>query len=185
MAKTVSFNAMDAGTREDYDLVFAQDRGNTAHQAERVFEWLQMMDGDSPYKISRLGHSLQTATRAEADGADEEMVVCALLHDIGDILAPANHSQAAAALLRPYVSKRNHWIVEHHGLFQGYYWFHHYDQDRNTRDKFREHEHYAACVAFCADWDQKSFDPEYPTLPLEHFKPMVRRLFARAPNEHV
>ncbi len=185
MTKKVSFTAMETATREDYDLVLAQDRENAAHQADRVLEWLRMMDGESPYKISRLEHCLQTATRAERDGADEELIVCALLHDIGDILAPTNHSQASAALLRPYVSAKNHWIVEHHGLFQGYYWLHHYDRDRNARDEFRQHEHYDACITFCANWDQKSFDPNYPTLPLEHFEPMVRRLFARVPKECV
>ena len=104
---------------------------------QQVMDWLREMDGESPYQVTRLEHSLQSATRAERDGADDETVVCALLHDIGDILAPANHSEVAAALLAPFVSEKNHWIVKHHGLFQGYYWFQFMGQDRNARDQYR------------------------------------------------
>lgn len=179
MKDKVSFTAMEQGTRADYELVTADFAETVAQTADRVLDWMALMDGPSPYRISRLQHCLQSATRAERDGADDETVVCALLHDIGDVIAPANHSQAAAALLRPYVSEKNYWVVLHHGLFQGYYYFHYYDQDRNARDKFRDHEYYDACVEFCHRWDQASFDPDYDTLPLEHFEPMVRALFAK------
>ncbi|MDH3993542.1 MAG: phosphohydrolase, partial [Gammaproteobacteria bacterium] len=108
---------------------------------------------------------------------------CALLHDIGDVLAPANHSQVAAALLRPYVSEKNYWVVLHHGLFQGYYWLQHYGKDPDSRDRYREHPYYQDCVDFCANWDQCSFDPDYPTEPLSHFEPLVRALFAKTPAE--
>ena len=182
MSKNVLFTAMEHGTQADYDLVRAHEAAIAAQQADRVLGWLQAMDGDSPYQISRLDHCLQTATRAERDGADDETIACALLHDIGDILAPANHSQVAAALLKPYVSEKNHWILEHHGLFQGYYWFHYNGLDRNARDRYRDHEHYRACVEFCAQWDQLSFDPKYHTRPLEHFAPLVHALFARDPR---
>ncbi len=134
------------------------------------------MDEPSGYKITRLEHSLQTATRAHRAGEDEEMVVCALLHDIGDVLAPANHSQAAAAVLRPFVSEKNYWIVKHHGLFQGYYFFHHHGGDRNARDRHRDHPYYSATADFCANYDQVSFDPDYEWEPLEVFEPMVRRV---------
>jgi len=173
---------MEYGTSADYELAALHDAKVRAATAGRVIEWLQQMDGESPYRISRLEHSLQTATRAERDGADDETIMCALLHDIGDLLAPANHSQAAAALLKPYVSEKNHWIIEHHGLFQGYYYFHHFGQDRNARDQYREHPHYDACVEFCARWDQASFDPDYDTLSLEHFVPRLEALFAREPK---
>ena len=103
-------------------------------------------------------------------------MVCALLHDIGDYLAPANHSEVAAVMLRPYVSERNYWIVKHHGLFQGYYYFHHYGQDRNARDRLKDHPYYQATVDFCEFYDQPSFDPEYAAEPLSHFEPMVRRV---------
>ncbi len=138
-----------------------------------------------PYRISRLEHCLQTATRAERDGADDETVICALLHDIGDILAPNNHSAVAADLLAPFVSEKNEWIVRHHGLFQGYYYFHHYGMDRDARDRYRGHEHFDACADFCARWDQVSFDPDYETLPLEHFEARVRALFAKEPRPFV
>jgi predicted HD phosphohydrolase len=179
MTDKVRFTAMEHATRDEYDLVFEHDERNKGQQALRVMDWLRQMDGDSPYQVSRLEHCLQTATRAERDGADEETIVCALLHDIGDVLAPANHSQVAAALLRPYVSERNYWIVLHHGLFQGYYWLHHYDRDRNARDSLADHPHYQACVDFCAAWDQCSFDPGYSSRSLEYFEPMVQRLFSR------
>ena len=163
MADHVTFTAMEYGTRDEYDLISAHDAANAASLPDRVLDWLRSMDGDSPYRISRLEHSLQTASRAERDGADDETIACALLHDIGDVLAPANHSQVAAALLAPFVSEKNHWIVKHHGLFQGYYWFHHYGLDRDARDRFKDHEYYDACVDFCARWDQVSFDPDYDT----------------------
>ncbi len=184
MIKKVSFTSMDQGTQEDYDLVMSF-HGHDAHQLTgRVMDWMRMMDGDSPYQISRLEHCLQTATRAEADGADGETIACALLHDIGDVLAPANHSQVAAALLAPYVSEKNHWIIRHHGLFQGYYYFHFMGQDRDARDRFKDHPYFQACVDFCANWDQTSFDPNYETHSLEYFEPLVTELFAREPAPH-
>ena len=185
MTQKVSFTAMIDGTKEDYELAAAAEAQNVAMQAERVIGWLKLMNDDGPYRITRLDHSLQTATRAERDGADDETVVCALLHDIGDLLSPANHSQAAAALLKPYVSEKNHWIIEHHGLFQGYYYFHYFGQDRNARDKHLDHPWYQDCVDFCARWDQPSFDPDYDTLPLEHFVSRVEALFAKEPAPFV
>ena len=179
MSRKVSFTSMDHGTREDYDLVEAQDVRNAAELADRVLAWLRSMDGDSPYRINRLEHALQTATRAERDGADDETVACALLHDIGDVISPHNHSEASAAVLAPYVNEKNHWIVKHHGLFQGYYWLQHYGRNRNARDRYRDHEYYEACIEFCARWDQVSFDPAYKTHPLERYEPLVRELFAR------
>jgi predicted HD phosphohydrolase len=179
MDSKVSFTAMEHGTQKDCDIVNEHFGAHIAEFADQVLDWLRQLEGDSPYQVSRLEHCLQTATRAENDGADEETVVCALLHDIGDILAPANHSQVAAALLAPYISEKNHWIIKHHGLFQGYYYFHFMGQNRDAREKYSRHPHYQACVDFCANWDQPSFDPDYPSRTLEHFEPMVRALFAR------
>jgi len=173
---------MQHGSQADYDIVIAHAAMQASYHSDRVLGWLRAMDGDSPYQISRLDHCLQTATRAERDGADDETIACALLHDIGDILSPANHSNIAAALLAPFIGKKNHWIVEHHGLFQGYYWFQFNGLDRNARDKYRDHEYYDACVEFCARWDQPSFDPDYESLPLEHFAPLVSELFAKEPK---
>jgi predicted HD phosphohydrolase len=179
----IAHTAMEDFSRSDYDLAFAEEQELIDTQADRVLVWLRQMDSPSRYQINRLGHSLQTATRAERDGADDETVAVALLHDIGDVIGTANHSQVAAALLKPYVSDQNWWVVEHHGLFQGYYWFHHFDRDRDARDRYRDHPYYEACVNFCARWDQTSFDPGYDTLPLEHFEPLVRELFARPPRD--
>ena len=178
MGEKVSYTAMEHGTQSDCDIVIAHFDEHIGKFADQVMDWLRQLDGESPYQISRLEHCLQTATRAERDGADEETIVCALLHDIGDVLAPANHSQVAAALLAPYVSEKNLWIVKHHGLFQGYYYFQFMGLDRNAREKYKEHPHYQACVDFCAMWDQPSFDPKYESRPLEYFEPMVRALFA-------
>ena len=180
--ETVSFTSMDEGTAEDYALLAGLEEREHAAFADRVLGWLYSMDGPSPYQVSRLQHSLQVATRAERAGEDEEMVMVALLHDIGDVLGPANHSEVAAAVLRPYVSERSHWIVEHHGLFQGFYYFHHQGEDPGARERFRDHPHYQATVDFCERYDQVSFDPAYPTMSLSHFEPMLRRLFSQAPR---
>lgn len=182
MGEKVSFTAMEDGTQADCDLVSAHFDAHCKTIADNVMDWMRQLDGESPYRVSRLEHCLQTATRAERDGADEETIVCALLHDIGDVIAPANHSQAAAALLQPYVSEKNHWIIKHHGLFQGYYYFHFMGEDRNARDVYADHPYYQACVDFCARWDQTSFDPDYDSHPLDYFEPMVRALFAREPR---
>ena len=180
--RTVAFTRMEEGTREDYELLDGLEAGFAEGTADRVLEQFRALSGSlSGYKVDRLEHSLQSATRAHRDGADEEMVVAALLHDIGDLLSPYNHSEMAAAVLRPFVSERTHWIVRHHGLFQGYYYAHHTGGNRNARDVYRDHPWYQDTVDFCHRWDQSSFDPEYESLPLEFFEPMVRRIFARAP----
>jgi predicted HD phosphohydrolase len=182
MSAKVSYTAMEHGTQEDCDIVNAHFDAHIARFPDQVMDWLRQLDGESPYQISRLEHCLQTATRAERDGADEETIVCALLHDIGDMLAPANHSQVAAALLAPYVSEKNLWIVKHHGLFQGYYYFQFLGLDPDAREKYKDHPYFQACVDFCANWDQPSFDPDYESRPLEYFEPMLRALFAREPS---
>ena len=180
--ETVSFTTMAEGIREDYELLEELEAKFAEGTADRVLAQLRGLARSlSGYKVDRLEHSLQSASRACRDGADEEMVVAALLHDIGDLLSPFNHSELAAAVLRPYVSERVHWIVRHHGLFQSYYYAHHTGSDRNARDAYRDHPWYQDTVDFCHRWDQSSFDPDYESLPLEFFEPMVRRIFAREP----
>jgi predicted HD phosphohydrolase len=148
--------------------------------ADRVLAHLQLLGGDyGGYAVDRLEHSLQTATRAHRAGRDEEYVVCALLHDVGDTLGSFNHSDVAAAILKPFVSEQNHWIVDKHAIFQGYYFFHYLGLDRNARDRFRDHEWFDATAEFCEAYDQCSFDPGYASMPLEDFVPMVRRVFAQ------
>lgn len=183
--KTVSFKRMEDGTREDYELldrfVEEQKRG----LIDRILEELHALAGSfEGYKVDRLQHSLQSATRARRAGKDEEYVVCALLHDLGDHLAPDNHSDYAAAILKPYVSEANHWMVKHHGLFQMVYYAHHYGMDPNARDVFRDHPHYERTVEFCHEFDQNCFDPDYDHDPLESFEPALRRIFAREPFAH-
>ncbi|HEY3731888.1 MAG TPA: HD domain-containing protein [Steroidobacteraceae bacterium] len=184
MTEMVSFRRMQDGTREDYLLLDRSERRYALGLAERILESLRHLDHSlEGYPVSRLGHSLQAATRASVDGADDELVLAALIHDIGDELAPYNHAEFAAAVIRPYVREEVAWIVEQHGLFQNYYYVHHLGGDRNARERFRAHPWYGACAAFCERWDQVSFDPDYPNRPLEAFEPLVRRIFGRAAHD--
>lgn len=173
------FHRMDEGTAEDWTIIGTSHMEFTTGTPERVLHHLRLLDGDyGGFAVDRLTHSLQTATMALRDGRDEEYVVCALLHDIGDTLAPTNHPEIAAAIVKPWVSEKNHWIVEHHGIFQGYYFWHYLGGDRNDRERFREHAYFDACAEFCELYDQRAFDPAAETLPLSEFEPMVRRVFA-------
>ncbi len=172
----VSFTQMKDGTAEDYELLGRIEAEEMKSFPDRVLGWLLTMEDSAGYQISRLEHCLQAATRAHRAGEDEETVVCVLLHDIGDHLAPANHSEVAAALLRPYVSEKNYWVVKHHGVFQGYYYFQHVGLDPNARDRWRDHPYFQATVDFCEHYDQNSFDPAYDSEPLSFFEPMVRRV---------
>ena len=184
MSRIVSFRQMKDGTREDYLLLDEAERRYATGLADRVLESLKRLDHSlEGYPVSRLQHSLQAATRALRDGADEEMIVAALIHDVGDELAPYNHAELAASILRPYVREEVSWIVAQHGLFQNYYYVHHFGGDRFARERLRDHPYYEACVHFCAAWDQSSFDPDYPSEPLANFEPMLRRIFARPPHD--
>jgi len=176
-----TFTRMEDATSEDYGVIARHALGFQQGLPDRVLRHLELLAGDTGgYAVDRLTHSLQTATRAHRDGRDEEYVVCALVHDIGDTLASLNHSELAAVIVQPFVSEENHWIVKHHGIFQGYYFFHHLGLDRNQRDQYRGHPHWQTCADFCARYDQNSFDPAYDTLPLDSFVPMVHRVFAAA-----
>jgi predicted HD phosphohydrolase len=184
MSKIVSFRRMEDGTREDYELLDRVEREYAQRLPEHVLAGLRKLDHTlAGYPVSRLEHSLQAATRARRDGADDDLVIAALVHDIGDELAPYNHQEIAAAILRPYVRPEVTWIVEHHGLFQNYYYVHHFGGDRNAREAFADHPWYRSCKDFCANWDQCSFDPDYPTEPLESFEPLVRRVFTRPAHD--
>lgn len=176
------YKTMAEGTREEYHQCVELSKPFKAKLADRLLDAVTVLKKSYPgEQVDRYVHSLQSATRAHRDGQDEEMVVAALLHDIGDMYCPENHAEYAASVLRPYVSPSTHWVILRHGLFQGYYYFHHFDLDRNARDKFRGHPDYQRCADFCAKYDQTSFDPNYDTMPLEAFEPMVRRVFAREP----
>ncbi len=180
--KKVSFTEMKKGTKEDYLLLDKNEKDFAKKTAERILKFLSSLTETlEGYQVSRLEHSLQSATRALKAGESEEMIVAALLHDIGDELAPMNHSEYAAAILKPYVSEKTHWVVEKHGEFQAFYYAHHLGGNRNKRDKYKGHKYFDACVNFCEKYDQCSFDPNYESYPLEKFEPMVRRIFARKP----
>lgn len=179
--KTVGFKEMKEGTREDYLLLRELEEPHLALTADRVLDELRRQ-GEATlegYRITRLQHGLQSATRAEKDGADTDWIVAALLHDIGDGLAPQNHDRFSAEVIRPFVRWDVSWVVEHHGIFQMIYYAHHYGWDENARERFRDHPCFDSCSEFCERWDQSSFDPDYDTLPLEHFEPMVREVFSR------
>ena len=181
MAETVSFTAMKDGTRAEYALLAQLEKPFLALTADRVLDELRRADEVTleGYKISRLTHGLQSATRAMRDGADIDWVVGALLHDIGDGLAPQNHDRLSAEVIRPFVRWDVAWVVEHHGIFQMLYYAHHYGWDRDARERFRDHPCFDSCAEFCERWDQSSFDPDYPTEPLSRFEPMLREVFGR------
>lgn len=170
-----SFHAMTEGTAADWAIIGANSLEFTAALPDRILAHLRLLDGDfGGFAVDRLTHSLQTATRAENAGRDDEYVFCALIHDIGDTLGPINHADIAGAIVEPWVSEENHWMVAHHGIFQGYYFFHHLGLDRNLRDEFADHPFYDRTAEFCAEFDQPAFDPDYRTNPLEHYEPLVR-----------
>lgn len=178
--RSVGFTQMKDGTREDYELLEIHERGYLRELPNRIMSALEALHtGLGGYRVTRLEHSLQAATRAQRDGADAELIVAALIHDIGDDLAPYNHAELAAGVLRPYVRPEVTWIVEQHGVFQSYYYAHHLGGDRHGRDRHRDHRWYQACQDFCANWDQSSFDPSYRWAPLESFEPLVREIFTR------
>ena len=180
--RNVKFTRMDEGTEADYSLLDELEREYVSTLPDRLLnalnELTSSLDG---YKINRLQHSLQTATRAENAGADIELVVAALVHDLGDDLAPENHSQMAAAIIRPYVREEVTWIIEHHGVFQMYYYGDAASLNKDKRERYRDHKWFDSCERFCRDWDQMAFDPDYVSQPLSHFEPMLREVFTRTP----
>ncbi|OWP50771.1 HD domain-containing protein [Pseudomonas nitroreducens] len=174
------FTHMEDGSAEDWAII-AKDFGQyAALLPDRILAHLRLLDGDfGGFPVDRLTHSLQTATLAHRDGRDEEYVVCALLHDIGDTLGSFNHADIAAAILKPFVSEENLWMIEKHAIFQGYYFFHHLGLDRHLREQFKDHPQFEQTIEFCARYDAAAFDPEGEVLPLEFFEPMLRRVFAQ------
>ena len=180
----VKFTQMKDGDKEDYDFLHPLEVDYANGTADRLLKALVELDDSlSGYQITRLGHSLQSATRAERDGADTDWIVSALLHDIGDIFAPYNHDEYAATILKPFVREQCTWVVEKHGDFQMLYFGHHVGGDQHKRDQYRGHIYFDDCATFCERWDQSSFDPGYDTLPIEHFEARVHEVFARTPYD--
>jgi len=177
------FNAMTAGSQADWMAIAAAGEPFARALPDRLLAALRELGADTGgFAVSRLEHSLQTATRAHRDGRDEEYVVCALMHDVGDLMGPANHAEVGAVIMKPYVSEANWWMMDKHGIFQGYYFFHYFGLDRDMREQFRGHPQFEATAQFCHRYDQSSFDPDYDTMPLEAFEPMLRRVVAAPKN---
>lgn len=175
-----SFHHMKDGTYEDWAVIAKEAKAHAEQLPRRLMDHLLLLQGDcGGYAVDRLTHSLQTATLAHKDGKDDEYVVCALLHDIGDTLGPANHADIAATILEPYVSDENHWMVKHHAIFQGYYFFEHLGLNKNLRDNYRDHPCYDRTLEFIEKYDAPAFDPEAETYPLEFFEPMLKTVFAK------
>jgi predicted HD phosphohydrolase len=178
-----TFKRMEQSTQQDWACILPEAMAMAKSLPDRVLAHLKLLDGDhGGFPVDRLTHSLQTATLAHHDGRDEEYVVCALLHDIGDTLGSFNHPDIAAAILKPFVSEANLWMVQHHGIFQGYNFFHHIGLDRHMRDMFKDHPHRDRAAEFVERYDNPAFDPAMEALPLSFFEPMVRRLMAMPKN---
>ena len=183
MTTRASFTRMQDSTQADWQVIGGEFMQFVQGLPDRVIRHLQILEGDyGGFPVDRYTHSLQTATRALRDGRDEEYVVCALLHDIGDTLGTFNHPDIAAAILKPFVSDANLWMVQHHGIFQGYYFFHHIGLDREMREQFRGHAHFERTAEFCDLYDNPAFDPKGEALPISEFEPLVRRVFAQPRN---
>ena len=176
-----SFTSFEESTAEDWALIVPQLEVTQSMVADRVIGLLRDLRSDhGGFPVDRLEHSLQTATRAERAGKDDEYVFCALVHDIGDTLSPYNHPDIAAAIVKPFVSEANHFMVKHHGIFQGYYFWDHIGLDGNAREQFRGHEHFEHTEEFCAEYDQTAFDASYTSNPLEHYEPLIRQILRGA-----
>ncbi len=179
-ASRASFTRMTDSRPEEWAIVKEHAKAYNRALPDRVLTHLRLLRDDfGGYAVDRLEHCLQTATRARRAGRDDEYVVCALVHDIGDTLGPLNHADIATAVLRPFVSEQNLWMVEQHAVFQGYYFFEHLGLDRNLREQFRGHPWFDVTAEFCEAYDQCSFDPAYDSMPLEAFEPMLRSVLAK------
>jgi predicted HD phosphohydrolase len=183
MNPRATFTRMQDSTAADWQKIGAEFMPFARQLSDRLIAHLKVLDGDyGGFPVDRYTHSLQTATRALRDGRDDEYVACALFHDIGDTLGTFNHFDIAAAILKPFVSAENHWMVQNHGIFQGYYFFHHIGLDRHLRDQFKGHPHYERTAEFCELYDNPAFDAKAETLPITEFEPMLRRVLAQPRN---
>ncbi|WP_028230431.1 HD domain-containing protein [Paraburkholderia mimosarum] len=183
--KRATFTRMQDSTREDWEIIKPQAAEYFSRLPERVLAHLRLLDGEfSGFPIDRYQHCLQAATLALRDGRDDEYVVCALLHDIGDTTGSYNHPEIAAAILKPFVSEANLWMIEHHGIVQGHNFFHHIGMDRHMRDQLSEHPHYQRTLEFVDRYDDPAFDATARTCPIEVFEPIVRRVM-KAPKRSI
>ncbi len=180
LPQRAKFNHMQDGTAEDWAIIGKEAVEFSRSLNQRIIDHLMLLEGDcGGFAIDRLTHCLQTATLAHKDGKDEEYVICALLHDIGDTLGPANHADIAATILEPYISEANHWMVKHHAIFQGYYFFEYLGLEKNLRDQYKDHPHYDQTLEFIEKYDAPAFDPEAETYPLSFFEPMLKSVLSK------
>jgi len=176
---TKSFRRMDESTAEQWGVIGTESFKNQGRVADRVLSMLESLaDITDGFAVDQLTHCLQTATRAERAGADDEVVIASLCHDIGKAVSVPNHPRIAAEILKPYVRDDVYWMILVHQDFQGRHYYHHFGGDPNARDQYQGHAAYELAERFADEWDQAAFDPDYDTLPLEHFEPRVRELFA-------
>ncbi len=174
-----SFRRMDESTAEQWAVIGATTGANQGRVADRMIMLLESLAEISDGFITdQLTHSLQTATMAERADADEEMIFGALMHDIGKAVSVPNHGPISAEMIKPYVRDDVYRSIMHHQDFQGRHYYQHFGAPRNLRDRFSDESWFALCEEFTDDWDQQAFDPDYGTLPLEHFEPLVRKLTA-------
>jgi predicted HD phosphohydrolase len=182
-AKTQSFRRMDESTADQWAVIGTESFKNQGRVADRVLGMLESLaDITDGFAVDQLTHCLQTATRAERAGADDEVVIASLCHDIGKAVSVPNHPRIAAEILKPYVRDDVYWMILVHQDFQGRHYYHHFGGDPNARDQYQGHAAYELAERFADEWDQHAFDPDYPTLPLEHFEPMVREVFGKPPR---
>jgi len=177
------FKSVSESSAQDWQIIIGEQKKFMSALPDRVLAHMQLLADDyGGFPVDRLQHSLQTAELAAEAGEDDEYVVCALLHDIGDTLGSYNHADVAAAILQPFVSEANHWMIKHHAIFQGYNFFHHLGMDRTMRDRFRDSEHYEYTARFIAKHDDPAFDASKPALSLDLFAPAVRKVMAEPKN---
>jgi predicted HD phosphohydrolase len=175
----MTFTRMDESTAEQWQQIIVETMDDLPGVADRVLAMLASLEAFKyGFEVDQLVHSLQTATRAEEAGASDEVVVASLCHDIGKVVQVMNHPRIAAEILRPYVSKDTFHMIQAHQDFQGKHYYEYLGQDPNAREKYEGEPWFGLAEQFADQWDQNSFDPDYPTKPLSHFEPLVRQVFA-------
>ena len=178
MTTATTFTRMDESTADQWAVIGKETMEQQGRVADSVLSMLRSLaaitDG---FAVDQLTHCLQTATLAERAGADAEMVVASLCHDIGKAVSVPNHPKIAAEILKSYVRDDVYQVIRVHQDFQGRHYYAHFGGDPNAREQFRDEPWFALAEQFADEWDQIAFDPDYDTLPLEHFEARVREVF--------
>jgi predicted HD phosphohydrolase len=181
--RRTDFTRMDESTRDQWQVIGEATIAHQPNVAHRIISMLRSFDGvHLGFGVDQLHHMLQTATMAKRANAADEIVLCALLHDVGKYISVANHGQIAAEMLKPYVSPAAYQIVRTHQDFQGKHYYEHFGMQSNLRERYQQEPWFALACEFTDEWDQAGFDPKYPVLPLSEFEPLVHQFFARFPG---